>query len=29
MTMNDSFIFTNIESDEALDFMPMIPMVED
>ncbi|MFM2048029.1 MAG: hypothetical protein RI955_575 [Bacteroidota bacterium] len=27
--MNDSFIFTNIESDEALDFMPMIPMVED
>jgi ATP-dependent Lon protease len=29
MTMNDSFIFTNVESDEALDFMPMIPMVED
>ncbi|MEY4875691.1 MAG: hypothetical protein RL708_840 [Bacteroidota bacterium] len=27
--MNDSFIFTNVESDEALDFMPMIPMVED
>jgi ATP-dependent Lon protease len=27
--MSDNFIFTNIESDEALDFMPMIPMVED
>ncbi|MFM2224850.1 MAG: hypothetical protein RJA07_1052 [Bacteroidota bacterium] len=29
ITMSDNFIFTNIESDEALDFMPMIPMVED
>jgi ATP-dependent Lon protease len=29
MTMNDNFIFTNVESDEALDFMPMIPMMEE
>ncbi|MEN9522856.1 MAG: hypothetical protein RL065_1233 [Bacteroidota bacterium] len=27
--MNDNFIFTNVESDEALDFMPMIPMMEE
>jgi ATP-dependent Lon protease len=27
--MSDNFMFTTIESDEALDFMPMIPMMED
>ena len=27
--MTDKFLFANTDSDEALDFMPMIPMMED